>query len=219
MTDQDAFDRQLAREVDHLAGPEPRVDVDAIVSEAIRPAMRPRLDWLHGSLRLSAATAVIALMAAVLVFGWIVGGDEAAVLAPGVSPSPARSPEPSAGASVLVSGAWSGPDPSACAPARLTIAPGVQSLTRCPGLSFTADDPRLTAEGATWRETWSDIGASSETWKLTNQGGTWTSRRQFDHDRFVFVGENGYQGMNAVLTLSEDGTFSGFIRTGRQTDE
>jgi hypothetical protein len=111
MTDRNGFDRQLAREIDHLAGPEPRVDVTDIVTKATQPTMRPRLAWLTGSLRLATATAVIAVLGVVLVLGLMDGGDRNAIVPPGAMPSPSTSPSPSPseGTTIAVTGTWLGP--------------------------------------------------------------------------------------------------------------
>ena len=219
MIERNAFDRQLEREIDVLAGPTPRIDVNAIVTRATQPQRRRSLAWWSRSLSFGAATAVFVLVATVTTMGWLVGSEHQVFGPPAASTPPASSPSPSGGDTVIVSGTWSGVDPATCEPLRLTIDPWQQSVTRCQGLSFDADDPRLTADGATSRESWGDLYSDSVTWKLNNTGGTWTSRRQFENARHVFVGGGGYEGMNAVLTLSDDGTFSGFLRTRSQPDQ
>ncbi len=216
MTDKNAFDRQLAREIENLSGPVPRVDVRTIVAEAARPAMRPRWAWLGGSLRLAAATAVIALFGAVLVLGFMRSGEQGVMLPPGASSSPLPLPSPSVGGSVPVSGTWVLPDPPTCETAMAPVdEPMMLSATTCHGLRVQADDPRLSGEGSTRQEVWADDLPTPEVWSLVNAGGTWTSQRYHDHDRFVFVGEGGYDGLTAVVTLAEDGSLHGFVRVGQ----
>lgn len=222
MTDKKAFDRQLAREIDHLAGPDPRVDVSDVVAQAAQATTRPRLAWLTGSLRLATATAGIAVLGVVLVLGLMDGGDRNAIVPPGAMPSPSTSPSPSEGTTIAVTGTWLGPDRQDC---QTELGPTEEdelltSKTLCAGLRFITDDPRLGGEGTVTRREFADRDPDwAEEWVLVNEDGSWTARRSHDHDRFAFLGGGGHAGMSAVVTLADDGTLTGFLQPKRPSEE
>jgi hypothetical protein len=223
MTDKQSFDRQLEREIDILAGPEPRVDVREIVAGATAPRRHLGLGRWFGSVQV-VATAAVLVLAFVVTVSFLLVTDRPAVLAPAASPSPAASTPADPGADGVspVTGTWTHPDPSACAAAEpMASEEWIISLEVCDGLRFDVpDDPRLTGVGQIRHEEW-DEGAAPEIWRVHNVGGWWESQRYHDHDRFVFRGRGGYDGLTGVLTLAADGTLSGFIRIGepREDDE
>jgi len=222
MTEKQAFDRQLEREIDVLAGPEPRVDVRAIVETATHQRMRDRRSWPGGAFRAAVAGVLVAAIGFMLV--WARPSDDQAVVPPAATPSGLLEPSPSTavGTTTPVSGTWHLPEPQACREQLPRVAEGwVSRIEVCDGLRVeAADDPRLTGAGVVRRKTWVHREAP-EQWRLTNAGGTWESERYHDHDRFVFRGRGGYDGLTAVVTLAADGTVSGFVRTGepRENDE
>ncbi|MEX1296284.1 MAG: hypothetical protein AB1Z67_08955 [Candidatus Limnocylindrales bacterium] len=226
MSDRNAFDRQLGREIDNLAGPEPRVDVRHIVETATATKRRGWMPSGWGAMRLLAGAAVMLLVVG-LGIGFLFDSDRAVVPVPAASPSieptPATSTEPAIGTPVV--GTWSSPDLSTCH----SVEPPVGDdwiVTRevCDGLRFDVPgEPRLTAAGQIRIEEWEEAEweyvAAPQFWELSNAGGAWESQRYQDHDRYVFRGLGGYAGLNAILTLSEDGTLSGSILGQSTPDE
>ena len=227
MSDSNAFDRQLAREIDNLAGPEPRVDVREIVEGATSTRQRASFGGWLGSVPAAALVGAI-VVALVLGVGFL-WFDRSAVVTPAATPTAEPSPSASFGETSLsvlaetsVAGTWALPQPLACRSQMPAMNdPWVTSIEVCDGLRFEVpDDPRLTGSGHFLQETWLERTAP-ERWQLFNDGGSWESQRYQDHDRFVFRGDGGYSGLTAVLTLADDGTLSGFVRTGapRRNDE
>jgi hypothetical protein len=217
MSDRNAFDRQLGREIDNLAGPEPRVDVRHIVESATAPQRRGWMPSGWGAMQQLAGAAVVLLVVG-LGIGFLFDSERAVAPVPAASPSmeptPATTTEPAIG--IPVTGTWSGPDLSTCR----SVEPPVGDdwiVTRevCDGLRFDVPgEPRLTAAGQIRIEEWQVEGedvATPRFWELDNAGGAWESQRYQDHDRYVFRGLGGYDGLNAILTLSEDGTLRGSI--------
>ncbi len=110
------------------------------------------------------------------------------------------------------------PDPPTCRdemPSALDS--HIISIEVCDGLRLDVDDARFGGTGIVRREVWIDAPAP-EFWHIDGAGGTWQSQRYHDHDRFVFRGSEGYDGLTAVLTLAADGTVSGFVRGGEPAE-
>jgi hypothetical protein len=221
MTDKQSFDRQLEREIDLLAGPEPRVDVREIVAGATAPRRRSWTSGGWGALRLIGSAAAMVLVVG-LGIGFLLGFDRAVApvpaASPTVEPTPAATAEPAIGTPVL--GTWEGADLTTCRPEEPPAADEwILSREVCDGLRFDVPgEPRLTAAGQIRNEEWEEI-AAPQIWELSNAGGSWESQRYQDHDRFVFRGLGGYDGLNAILTLAEDGTLSGSIIGTSAPDE
>jgi len=217
MNEKQAFDRQLEREIDILAGPEPRVDVRHIVESATAPQRRSWMPSGWSAMQQLAGAAVVLLVVG-LGIGFLFDSDRAVAPVPAASPSmeptPATTTEPAIGTPVV--GTWSGPDLSTCHPAEPPAGDDwIVTREVCEGLRFDVPgEPRLTAAGQIRIEEWQVEGEDVETprfWELDNAGGAWESQRYQDHDRYVFRGLGGYDGLNAILTLSEDGTLRGSI--------
>jgi hypothetical protein len=224
MSGSNAFDRQLEREIEALAGPEPRVDVREIVKRATATRRRPVLGGWFGSVP-AAATAGALVVALVLTIGFL-WSDRSVVVAPAATPTAEPSPTsldetaPVALAEAPVAGTWALPEPLACGP-RLPLSDEIwiQAIEVCDGLRFDVpDDQRLSGSGYLRHETWHE-GTAPELWRLSNSGGTWESQRYQDHDRFVFRGGGGYDGLIAVVTLADDGALSGFVRTAQPRED
>jgi len=92
MTGNDPFDRQLARGLEHLAGPEPIVDVDDVAERAIRPTRRWRLPSVFRAAQVGVAAAVIGLFGGFLLLGGVLGPTDDTDLV-GASPSASIGPE------------------------------------------------------------------------------------------------------------------------------
>lgn len=222
MSDRNAFDRQLEREIDNLAGPEPRIDVREIVDVATSTRGRPSFGRWFGSVP-AAAVAVVLVVAVVLGLGFL-WFDRSVVVTPAAEPSPTSLEDaaPLVPAETSVAGTWALPEPLACRPQLPAMnETWIQAIKVCDGLRLEVpDDTRLSGTGYLRQETWHE-GTAPETWRLSNSGGAWESQRYQDHDRFVFRGAGGYDSLTAVVTLADDGTLSGFVRTGepREDDE
>jgi hypothetical protein len=218
MSGRNAFDRQLEREIDHLAGPEPRVDVRQIVEGATRARRHDRFVGWFGSVPSMALTGVLAV-AIVLGLGFL-WFERSVVVDPAATPSAEPSPSvalddvaPAVSRQTPVTGTWSLPEPRACRPQMPTMDENwIATVEVCEGLRFeVVDDPRMSGTGYLRQETW-HTGTAPEIWRLSNSGGSWESLRYQDHDRFIFRGDDDYDGLTAVVTLAKDGTLSGFVR-------
>lgn len=93
MEEMSAFERQLAARLQHMAGPEPFVDVTASVRAATTAAPKTRLLTMFGATRFVLAGAIVALFGGLLLAGLLSQQVDERLPAPGASASP--SPEAS----------------------------------------------------------------------------------------------------------------------------
>ena len=87
MEDMSAFERQLAARLQHLAGPEPFVDVSASVRAATTAVPKTRLLAMFGATRFVVASVIVALFGGFLLAGALTTQTSDETPAVGASPS------------------------------------------------------------------------------------------------------------------------------------
>jgi hypothetical protein len=195
MTDNNAFDRQLGREIEYLAGPEPIVDVTAIVEDATRATPRWRLPQPMQVAQWLVAASIVVVLGGLLLFVGVLGPDEGPI----VGASPSASPEPSPSETALMDVADLPPEEVASATGTFEELFGSYLSQDVSGFTATlagprwftvdASDPRLSGEATLlaleddWTGPEDEIGESSVQvdvyhgrLEIKNSAGLWSGR-------------------------------------------
>ncbi len=209
MDDQNAFERQLAEEIEHEAGPPLPVDALAITRIAMSPTSRWRTRSMFSIITSTAGIGVAALVATTLLFSGQPSGNEETV-APGAEATPL--------VAAYVHGSPS--RPSCCGPEVETYDEAGNRLTLRnmeTGGTWTFDDPRLTGAVTTVGHMDAFPQADSDEWvevwwgdlRVVNEDGAWsgTSSGSLDSAQpvetrttlYQLTGEGAYEGLSALL--------------------
>ena len=218
MNERNAFERQLADEIEYEVGPPRNVDAAAITRAAKTTSPRWRFMTMSSTIKFAVGASILAVAGAALYIAVPTGptpGDGAAQ--PG-----AESATPEA-AQAVVTGAVErvrevSPGTTA-SDAGVSRTEGQQTINR-----WIASDPRLSGEEtvtANWHRylssdiTVPEIGVGSMTRVLVNDDGRWVGPAGFafdmgitpdQRDIVVMRGEGAYQGLTAFIVMNLEGT-------------
>ena len=216
MDDRNAFERQIAAEIDYEVGPPHSVDALAITREAMTPTPRWRI--------LAMLSPVKAITAGVLVFA--IGGVML-IAQPFDQQSNVPGAETEAGAPMWVTGSMQHVEGS-CSETGSSNDGGFSRHSYECTFAWTSSDPRLTGDvSRPWNEDTyqaddGPISVGMDASFLRNEGGDWACSSGYlvkgsdpmtqevltDSSTYTCVGSGGYEGLSAVLVSEPAEGFS-----------
>ncbi len=229
MDDKNAFERQIAAEIDYEVGPPHPVDALAITRTAKTPTPRWRIQTMFSPAKALTVGAIVFALGGVMLIAQPFDRQSASV--PGAATDdPAMSTEPSLDplAPAHVSGQFIFAGDQTISPT-ITTEDGVTRYRggeTWTGIRVEASDPRLMGElSSTFdRDVHpGDIGVVWGTMTITNDAGSWTGtfigpiRRE---DASVWpvmeqlTGNGAYEGLSAIILQDNRGRFEGVILPG-----